>query len=118
MSQTKMQHRVMGKKSIILLGLFLFAIFVTPVHAKGKKTPFPPQERLGVSVAQACEGFLIGYARNPSLRMMLEEIYDGAIEKMGALRKSRVRKDLSEAIGIIEGARIVAMARNPSLEWI
>ncbi len=101
-----MKHRL----TILLIGVFLSIGIADSVNARGIT-----QLNASKSIAHACEGLIIGYARNPALEMTLVDLYSAHVEEVMSMRTSRFKWDRAEAIGIITRGMIVANARNPSL---
>ena len=100
-----------------LMILFMVAIFsfslAEGVRAQGG---FIVELKQAKAVAHACEGLLVGYARNPSLEEGLVEIYNTHVEEVKSLGTPFFSTDNIEAKGIISRALIIATARNPSLD--
>ena len=110
-------HLKMSRMLVPFVGLLLILTATTTHAAIVTKSTNSDSRAMGI--AHACENWLIGYARNPSLEdTTLRPLFKLALKeiKKATLFQFAGGENVGQAIGKIRGAQILGISRNPSLK--
>ena len=68
-----------------------------------------------LGVANMCTGLLLGIAKDPDRKKDLQDLYQHHLQEIQNQNLGKP-EDIAESIGIVRGAKIQAIAENPSVQ--
>lgn len=106
--------------AISLLAIFTNSSISNAQFDNNAWNPSEPQAAVqrgaGIGIGTMCAGAITAFARNPSLETTINDNYEKALATLLTVPTKISAGEFSEAVGIIGGALVENISRNPSAE--